>query len=181
MSVLSIALGLLIPGGGLVWAVAKFGAGAVFGGIGKKLKAAAGWAADHWRVVLPVVIAAAAVVYILILRGDLRHERKINGQQAALITAVKREVDLGVGKPTEAADAPFYIKRFVGNVLLLDRKLGEQNKALAIAKDDANRHDDDAHAASQPTQAQGQRQRLRATIADPHRTTGLSADEWGKL
>lgn len=90
MSLLTLGLGLLIPGG-IVGAVLKFGAGAVFGGLGKAVKGVAGWAAAHWQLTLALVAIGAAVFYGLHQRQEARHQAKLaanfeglyHGEQAA--------------------------------------------------------------------------------------------------
>jgi hypothetical protein len=140
-----------------------------------------GFAKQHWRAALFVGLDLLLLIVFFILKGEIRHRDKVIASQAEMIGAVKKEVDRGVGKATEPGDAPFYIHAFVDNVRTLDAALTRQSKALEAAKADANAHVDAAHEAAKPTAAQGDREKVRQTIADPARTTGLTADEWGKL
>jgi hypothetical protein len=140
-----------------------------------------GFARQHWRAALILSLALLVLIVFLILRGEIRHRDKVIASQAELLGAVKKEVDRGVGKPTESANGPAYIRNFVNNLATVTAALDRQSAALNAAEADANGHDDAAHVAGQVTPAQGQRETVRRKIADPARTTGLTIDEWGRL
>ncbi|HEY1605637.1 MAG TPA: hypothetical protein VGF77_08550 [Allosphingosinicella sp.] len=179
MSILGIALPVLGLGGigaviafipGAAAAAAKLASAAVSFVVGLP------WAKIWW-----IVPLGAALIFALIERGDARHWKKVSEGRGALIAAVTAEVDRGINGKSKPVDAPAYIRAFVDNVRTLDAALTRQTAALNAAKADANAHVAAAHDAAQPTQAQQQREAVRAKIVDPARTTGLTAEEWGKL
>ena len=144
-------------------------------------KAALAWAKDHANAALAIGAVLAALVGFLILKSEIRHRDRTIAAQASLIGAVKTEVDRGVGKPVQAADAPAYVRAFVDNLAAVKAALDRQSAALSAARQDADAHRADAAEAAKETGEQERRESLRHRIADPARTTGLTAQEWSQL
>ncbi|HEX4739200.1 MAG TPA: hypothetical protein VH331_16740 [Allosphingosinicella sp.] len=98
-----------------------------------------------------------------------------------MLLDVKKEIDRGVGRPTDGVQAPFYIHHFVDNLATLESALDRQSAALRAAQRDAEARRAAAAEATKPTQTQRERERVRRQIVDPKRTSSLTAEEWGKL
>lgn len=145
------------------------------------VKGLAGLVKGHGRAMLVIGATAAVIVGLLILKSEIRHRDKTIAGQAALIAAIKAQVDRGVGKPTEAADAPVYVRGFVDNLATVMTALNRQSAALGAARQEADAHSAAAAEAAQRTPEQERRVSLRQRIADPARTAGLTAQEWGQL
>ncbi|HEX5183575.1 MAG TPA: hypothetical protein VFW19_10545 [Allosphingosinicella sp.] len=192
MSILGWALGALVPGGAVIAAVLKFGAGAVLGkisdvltGIWSALQTAAGWLFKNPAVMAAVAVACFALA--VLQWQDARHWKKadgndLKGRQAAekIVAAVKVEVDRGVGQNTRADQAPIWIRRFVDNVNLLSGALDRQNAALRAEGTDADKAKADTHRLAQPTADQVGRDRVRKALESPTRVDGADTD-WGRL
>lgn len=142
-------------------------------------RAALGWARRNWKAAAAIGATLALVLGFLVLRGEIRHRDKVIASQAALIAAVDKEVERGVGKPIPADDAPTYIRAFVDNLATVKAALDRQSAALEAAQQDANAHEAAAHQAAQPTQAQQQREKNRQAITQG--TGALTPQDWGKL
>lgn len=84
MSLLTLALGIILPGAGIGGLVLKFGAKALLGGLGRRLAAIGGWAATHWQATLALLAAAVLGFYVLHLRGEVRHQAKLAENYAGL-------------------------------------------------------------------------------------------------
>lgn len=179
-TIATAAVGILVPGAGIFGIVRRFGAKLVFGKVAGGLKSAGGFIATNWKPLAIIAVIAAAVIYVLILRGDLRHRDKIIAAQGVTLGAIKKEVDRGVGQPTQAVNAPAYIRNFVDNLATVTAALDRQTTALNAAKADANAHDDGAHQAAQPTPDERQRDKIRQQLKDPARVDGADTD-WGRL
>jgi hypothetical protein len=147
----------------------------------KGAKAVIGLAKRHGKAALAIGAVAAVLIGFLILRSEIRHRDKVIAAQAALTGAVKAEVDRGVGKATQAGDAPAYVRAFVDNLVTVKAALSRQSSALEVARQDAEAHRVAAAEAGRTTAAQERREALRHKIADPARTGGLSAGEWSKI
>jgi hypothetical protein len=94
MSLLPLALGVLIPGGGLGIAILKFGAGKVFGRIGGAAKGAASAAGGvNWAKVLPLILIALLVIALLVTRhtlaGTKDHLAKEQARVVKLVDALQ--------------------------------------------------------------------------------------------
>jgi hypothetical protein len=144
-------------------------------------KAALGLATRHGKAALAIGAAGAVLMGFLILRSEIRDRDKSIAAQASLIGSIKAEVDRGVGKATQAADAPAYVRGFVDNLAAVKAALDRQSAALNAARQDADAHRSAAAEAGRPTEAQERRESLRHGIADPARKTGLTAQEWSQL
>lgn len=134
------------------------------------------------------LVAGAALILAGIQFEHARHWRKVDvgdhkarQQVEAVLAAVKKEVDRGVGRPTPASDAPAYIRAFVDNLATVKAALGRQSAALRAAQRSAEARVAAATEAARPTPAQQQREKARQRILDPKRTTGLTAGEWSQL
>lgn len=170
-TIATVAVGTLIPGGGLALAVWKFGGSVVIG----KLRDAETYLVAHPM----TAVAVAAALFGLIERGEAQHWKKVGAGHVALISAVKVEVDRGVGQPTVAEQAPAYIRAFVDNVRTLKDALDRQSAALRVAQQQAVARRQAASEAAQPTPAQRQRDKDRQKIVTG--TGALTPEEWGKL
>jgi hypothetical protein len=142
-------------------------------------RGAVGFVAAHWKVALPVIGAAFILVYVLILASEVRHRDKEIASQASLIASIRNEVDRGVGKATEANDAPTYVRGFVDNLATMMAALDRQSAALKAAQGEADAHTEAAHQAAQPTPKQQLREKDRQTIVQG--TGALTPQDWEKL
>lgn len=145
----------------------------------KCARIALGWARQNWKPAAVIGTILVIVLGFLILRGEIRHRDKVIASQIALIGAVNKEVDRGVGKTTPVADAPTYIRAFVDNLATVKAALDRQSAALLAAQQEANAHEAAAHQAAQPTQAQQQREKDRQAITQG--TGALTQQDWEKL
>lgn len=188
MSILHIALGVLGVGG-----VGGIVAGLIFapGVVLPILRAALQLASDAfaWLLKHPAwAVAIACAIFAGLQWQDARHWKKADANDIAgrhelalVLGGVKAEVDRGVGKPTRADQAAFYVRRFVDNVVTLKRGLDREEAGIRQSAKDAVDVRAGAHLDAQLTTAERQRDRVRGKIADPARTTGLSAQEWSQL
>lgn len=185
MSLLHIGLGLLGLGG--VGGIATILVGpAKLVELGGQALAAAGKVAAALLKNPAWLVAGAALVLAAIQYEHARHWRKQDAgdvkarhQVEAVLLDVKKEVDRGVGQPTQADQAPFYIRRFVDNVLTLKGALDRQSAALRVAQQQAEARARAAADAAQPTPGQRQREKDRQKIVTG--TGALTPQEWGKL
>jgi hypothetical protein len=187
MSILGPILGLAglgVAGGLAVWFLgADKVMGAIRQGLGLVMDALA-WLAKNPAYAL----ALAAGVFALLQWQDARHWKKQDARDAAgkhelalILGGVKAEVDRGVGRPTRADQAAFYIRRFVDNVVTLKRINEREEAGIRQSAKDAADTRAGAHHDAQPTAVERGRDKLRLKITDPARATGLSADEWNQL
>jgi hypothetical protein len=189
VSILGWGLGLLGGGGivglgaGLIFAPAIFAP--ILKGIVEAAVSVFQFALKHWKVTACLIAGALLALYVLNLRGDLRHDEKVIAGQVAWGGLVMREVNRGVcGEPAKPKcavppeHAPDQIRSFVDNEAATAAALAKQSAQLVTAKQDAEDARAAAHDAGQPTAAQGARLIERQHLADPKRTTGTTADEW---
>jgi hypothetical protein len=144
-------------------------------------KAVVALAKGHAKAAVIIGAGTLIVFGFLMLKSQIRHRDKTIAAQAALIKAVKAEVDRGVGKPTEATDAAVYVRAFVDNLAAVKAALARQSAALGVAHREADAHRAAAAKAGKKTAEQERRDSVRQRIADPARTTGLTVQEWGQL
>lgn len=179
-TIATAAIAIAVPGG-IVGLVLKFGA--------KEALKRAGDVATYLIAHPMTAVAGVAGLVALFYWQDARHWEKANTGHVATLGAVKAEVDRGVClatpkgqkcKPTDAANAPAYVRSFVDNLETVKGELDHQTALVNAAKTDANKHDDDAHQAAQPTADQRAREKVRQALKDPARVDGADTD-WGKL
>jgi hypothetical protein len=169
MSILGIGLSALCVGGASFLAVKLFGIDKIVGA----LRQAFGIVEDglSWLFKSPVamaVVAAACLALAVMQWGDARRWRKADeGDAKARQLAEKQAAN---------SHTAFVLEKqaFAAESAALDREAA----ALEASHQAGAQARAEAHAAGQPTAAQGARDVARKVLLDPKRTTGTTADEW---
>jgi hypothetical protein len=135
---------------------------------------------------LPLAVIVGLGIYVAVLKGELRHERKVSkglsDWQSTMVAAVAAETPPAhrnhVGPSTAVGEVQWLGREYRTYRAAVER----QNEQLRIAEGKATAAQKAAvEARGAAVQANSEREAIRQRLLDPKRSTGLTEAEWGKL